>query len=89
MPCRIFILVFFCVERVDDVDTVEVFARDPVDIVGLFLHLFTRGITTTIMMIIIASKAATKPAVITESSQLLPIILIMAHTAIMGDLIII
>ena len=27
----------------DDVDAVEVFARDPVDIVGLFLHLFHTG----------------------------------------------
>ena len=46
-----------------------------------------RGTTTPMMTAIITSRAATNPAVIAERVQLLPTILMMAHTAMTGDLI--
>ena len=46
----------------------------------------TRGSTMTTMRIIITSRAATKPAVMTDRVQLLLTILMTAHTAITGAL---
>ncbi len=48
-----------------------------------------RGSTTSMMASISAQMTTTNPAVTIDSSQLLPSIFMTAHTAIIGDFIII